>query len=111
MLKPKDSWHPPYDLNDMDDKKAQSIVTASHYTRETLGLADDALVVPIALKPGEVPYNIDTLRDILLTLGREARAAQLNRERLDASDRMALISKALSQTVGLASEGIKLIFR
>jgi predicted GTPase len=111
MLKPKGSWHPPYDLNDMDDKKAQSIVTASRYTRETLGLADDAPVVPIALKPGEVPYNIDTLRDILLSLSREARSAQLNRERLDASDRMALVSKTLSQTVGLASEGIKLIFR
>jgi predicted GTPase len=110
MLKPQGSWHPPYDLNDMDDKKAQAIVMASRYTRETLGLKD-APVIPISLKPGEVPYNIDALRDILFSLSTEARAAQLNRERFDASDRIALISKALSQTVGLASKGIKLIFR
>ena len=111
MLKPQHSWHPPYDLDNPRDKKAQSIVAAARYTRETLGLSDDSLVVPIALKQGEPPYNIDSLRYILIQMSSEARAAQLNRERLDAAGSMAIVSQALSQTAGLAGEGIKLIFR
>ena len=111
MLKPLGSWQPPYDLDDTGNKKAQSIVAASRYTRKTLGFSDDSLVVPIALKSGEAPYNIDSLRDILIGMSTEARAAQLNRERLDAAGSMVIVSQALSQTAGLAGEGIKLIFR
>jgi len=111
MLKPEHSWQPPYDLNDAENKKAQSIVAASRYTRETLGFTDDKAVVPIALRPGEPPYNLDVLRDTLIDMSSEARAAQLNRERLDAASSMAIVSKALSQAGGLAGEGVKLIFR
>jgi predicted GTPase len=111
MLKPQQSWQPPYDLDDSGNKKAQSIVAASRYTREKLGLSDDSLVIPIALRAGESPYNIDSLRDILIDMSSEARAAQLNRERLDAAGSRAIVSYTLSQTLGLASEGIKLIFR
>lgn len=110
MLKPQHSWQPPYDLDDVESKKAQSILAASRYTREALGLAD-IMVVPIALRPGETPYNVDVLRDILVTMSSEARAAQLNRERLDAARSMAIVSKTLSQAAGLANEGVKLIFR
>ncbi len=111
MLKPMHSWNPPYDLNNLTDRKAQSIAAASRYTRQVLGLADDSPVVPVAFKPGAKPYNIDALRDILIDLSSEARAAQLNRERLDSAGTVAIISKTLSQTVGLAEEGVKLIFR
>ena len=111
MLKPLHDWHPPYDLSCPADEKAQSIIAASRFTREALGLSVDAPVVPIALKAGHEPYNIDTLRDIIIELSREARAVQLNRERLDATRTSSLLSQAVMQTIGLAGAGIKLIFR
>ncbi|MEH6626591.1 MAG: GTPase [Motiliproteus sp.] len=111
MLKPQHSWHPPYDLTDTEDRKAQSIVEAYRYTQEALGLEDGVPVVPIALKSGEAPYNIDVLQDFLVKLSGEARAAQLNRERLDGSDAATVVTKALLQTAGLASKGVMLIFR
>jgi predicted GTPase len=111
MLKPQTSWQPPYDLNDTNNKKVQSIIAASRYTRDALELPEGTPVVPIALKPGEAPYNIDALRDVLIELSAEARAAQLNRERLDAAGTLAAVTKTLSQTASLASNGVKLIFR
>ncbi|MGB5325693.1 MAG: hypothetical protein WBN40_09760, partial [Pseudomonadales bacterium] len=111
LLKPKDSWQPPYDLTDMNNKKVQSIVEASSYTHDALGLPEDTPVLPIALKPGEAPYNIEALRELLLASSRDARAAQLNRERLDAADSVASVKKSMSQAAGLVTKGVKLIFR
>jgi predicted GTPase len=111
MLKPLHEWHPPYDLSNEKNAKVQSIVAASRFTREALGLPVDAPVVPVALRAGQEPYNIDTLCDIIVALSREARAAQLNKERLDATRASNLLSTAVTQTIGLAGEGIKLIFR
>lgn len=115
LLKPQQSWQPPYDLNNSENSKAQAMVAAARYTRQSLGLSEDCAVVPVALKPKQPAYNIDVLRDILIDLSAEARATQLNRERLDGADQKAalpaILSQALSQTTGLAGEGIKLIFR
>ncbi len=110
-FKPNASWQPPYDLNDTNNKKAQLMAAACRYTRDALELPEGSLVIPIALKPGEAPYNIDALRDQLIALSGEARAAQLNRERLDASGTSAAVPKTFSQTASLASESVKLIFR
>jgi len=110
-LKPQLEWSPPYDLSDTQTPKVKTIVAAAAYTREALGFSEGATVIPISLKPGVETYNIDALRDVLIALSDEARAAQLNRQRLEAADTAPLIRRALSQGVGLAGTALKLVLR
>ncbi len=110
-LKPRHEWNPPYDLTDTQCPKVKTIVAAAAYTREALGFSDDATVIPVALKPDAEPWNIDSLCEILIAVSSEARAAQLNRERLDAVETAPVIRRALSQGVGLAGSALKLVFR
>lgn len=111
VLKPKHEWNPPYDLTDAENLKVKTIVAAAAYTREALGFADNATVIPISLKPGVEPYNTDSLREVLIALSGEARAAQLNRERLEAAQTAPVIRRALSQGIGLAGSAVKLVLR
>lgn len=111
VLKPKQEWNPPYNLSDTENIKVKTIVAAAAYTRKSLGFSDDATVIPVALKPGAEPYNIDSLCEVLTALCSEARAAQLNRERLEAADTAPVIRRALSQGAGLAGSALKLVLR
>lgn len=125
-LPPPGNWQPPYDLgldSDSDnvnkstrdisagDKKARTIAAACNYTREALGLDDSVPVLPIALKPDAEPYNLNTLRELLLEVSDEARAAQLNRERFDAAQSVPLVATFLAQAASLARSSGKIIFR
>jgi predicted GTPase len=111
VLKPQHEWDPPYDLSDTENTKVKTIVAAAAYTREALGFSNTATVIPVALKPGTDPYNIDSLREVLTALCSEARAAQLNRERLEAAETAPVIRRALSQGAGLAESALKLVLR
>ena len=107
-LPPTDSWHPPYDLADPGSRKVESMMAALSYTHESIGLSEESPGVPVSLPTGEEPYNLDVLLDLLISASDEARAAQLNRHRLDADSNAPRVLKTLQQTVGLVKVGAKL---
>ena len=107
-LSPVGSWHPPYDLDDSDNQKVQSMMAALRYTHESIGLSEQSPMVPVSLLPGIASYNLDVLHALLLSASDEARAAQLNRQRLDADEGNQWAFKVLQQSAGLVKMGVKL---
>jgi predicted GTPase len=100
-----EKWHPPYDLADTGDATVDSMLSALRYTREAMALSAETLAVPIALPPGRASYNVGVLKDLLISASDEARAAQLNRQRLDSSALRPGIKRALQQSAGLIKVG------
>ena len=107
-LPPPGNWSPPYDLEDTGNKKVQSMMAAMRYSHQSIGLSDQSLAVPVALGSAAGVWNLDVLQQLLLSASAEARAAQLNRQRLDSDNTGAVIKRALQQTVGLVKVGVKL---
>jgi hypothetical protein len=107
-LPPANEWQPPYDLADSENPKSVSMMQALNYTHQSMDLLEDTQGVPVCLAPGFEPYNIDVLHKLLLSLSKEARAAQLNKERLQGSDNNSVFKRALNQTTGLVKLGYKL---
>lgn len=110
-LAPADSWHPPYDLADSSNRTVESMMAALRFTHESIGLSEENLAVPVALPPGEEPYNLDVLLNLLVSASDEARATQLNRHRLDANAQAPRLLKTLQQTAGLVKVGVKFSLR
>jgi predicted GTPase len=111
MLTRSGTWHPPYDLSDTTNKKVVSMMEALRFTHQTIGLPKESFAVPVAFVPGETPYNIDVLRELLVSVSHEARAAQLNKERLEATDSASIMAKGLKQCVGLVKVGVNLALK
>jgi hypothetical protein len=84
------------------------MMAALRYTHESIGLSKESLAVPVSLLPGEESYNLDVLLALLNSASDEARATQLNRQRLDADASTPRVLKALQQTAGLVKVGVKL---
>jgi hypothetical protein len=95
-------------LADSENPKSVSMMQALNYTHQSMDLLEDTQGVPVCLAPGFEPYNIDVLHKLLLSLSKEARAAQLNKERLQGSDNNSVFKRALNQTTGLVKLGYKL---
>ncbi len=110
-LPPPGSWNPPYDLEDTGDKKARSMMAALRYSHQSIGLSEQSMAVPVALAPGADAWNLDVLQQLLQHASSEARAAQLNRQRLDSDNTSAVVKKALQQTAGLVKVGVKLAMK
>ena len=110
-LPPAGSWQPPYDLSDTGNKKVQSMMAALRFSHDSIGLSEDIPAVPVALLSGEGSWNLDVLQALLLTASDDARAAQLNRQRLDADTGIPVVRRALQQTAGLVKVGVKLILK
>lgn len=108
LLPPAGQWQPPYDMTEQNNKKVGSMLGALKYTHETIGLPSDCPAVPLCLAPEQPPYNLDVLWDLLLSVSDEARAAQLNKERLQPVDRSSIISRGLKQSAGLIKMGVNL---
>ncbi len=106
-LPPVRDWSPPYTLEPAVEPKARHMLEALEYNREVLKLEDGAAVV-IALPPGDSPFNLDLLQRMLVTLSEDARAVQLNRERLDAAAGGSLVAAGLKSIPGLLKLGSKL---
>jgi predicted GTPase len=107
-LPPVDDWQPPYDLKDLASKKVRSMLAALDYSHEAIGLPKDSWAVPVSLPGGEDSFNLDVLQSLLIAVSDEARAAQLNRQRLDAGTG---VLKAINQTAGLVKVGVKLALK
>ena len=107
-LPPVDDWQPPYDLSDPASKKVKSMLAALDYSNEAIGLPKDSWAVPVSLLSGEDSFNLDVLQALLIAVSDEARAAQLNRQRLDAGTG---VLKAINQTAGLVKVGVKLALK
>jgi predicted GTPase len=83
-LRPAAEWAPPYDITAPVLPKARAIRAAMDAVARVLDVAADA-VVPIAMPPGRVAYNIDALwARIALELD-EAKLVQLDRLRVGQS--------------------------
>lgn len=111
LLPPSGSWNPPYDLEDTGNKKVQSMMSALRYSHQSMGLSEQSPAVPVALSGADDAWNIDVLQQLLLSASAEARAAQLNRQRLDKDNTGAVMKMAMQQTAGLVKVGVKLAFK
>jgi len=80
-LRPAAEWAPPYDVISPQTPKARAIRAAIHSVADALGLRADA-VVPVAMRPGQQPYNIDALWARIALEIDEARLVQLDRLRV-----------------------------
>jgi predicted GTPase len=109
-LPPAHDWDPPYDLENTEDKKVQSMLEALRYTHQSMGLGEDSPAVAVSLLEKH-SFNLDVLQALLIAASDEARAAQLNRERLGAEDTRSVITRALSQSAGLIKFGVKLALK
>jgi predicted GTPase len=107
QLPPAREWSPPYVLEPADEPKARNMLDALDYCRQVLQLEEGAAVV-IALPPGDAPFNLDVLQHMLVTLSEDARAVQLNRERLDAAAGGSLVAAGLKSIPGLLKLGSRL---
>jgi predicted GTPase len=83
-LRPAAEWAPPYDVSVPLRPKARAIRAAMDATTRALDLPVDR-IVPLAMPPGQPPYNIDALwARIALELD-EAKLVQLDRIRFEHS--------------------------
>ena len=78
------------------------------YTHQSNGLSEESRTVPVSLLPGQELYNLDVLRELLISASDEARATQLNRHLLDAYAGTPRDLKAFQQTAGLVKVGVTL---
>jgi predicted GTPase len=81
QLKPTSEWSPPYDIRNPRNDKARSIRAATQAVSEALGLAKD-VIIPISLRPGADPYNVDAVWAKISGELSEAQLVQLDRLRL-----------------------------
>ncbi|PSW21370.1 GTPase [Photobacterium sanctipauli] len=79
-LKPQGEWNPPYDYQHPNSEKAKTIKAAIDFNCQQL-TPDDCL--PISVKEGQEPYNLEQLADSLLAGFEEGVNTQLNRRRLE----------------------------
>lgn len=110
-LPPVGDWQPPYDMADLENKKVKSMTDAITYTHDAIKLPEAAPAVPVCLLPGEKRFNLEVLRDLLVSMSEQARAAQLNRQRLDADARASIVMKGLRQSAGLVRSGLKIALK
>jgi uncharacterized protein len=110
MLPPISDWDPPYDLEDVENPKVKSMLGALAYTGNALGLEKNSPAVAIALPHGKI-YNVNILKEVLASVSHEARAAQLNRERLDADNSSPVVFRGLKQAGGALKLGWDIVFR
>lgn len=108
-LFPADSWKPPYDMADTGNRQVQTMMDALRYCHESIGLSENSQVIPVSLRPGKYSFNLDVLHALLRAASDEARAVQLNRQRLDADAGSRIVRKAIGQTAGLVKVGVKLV--
>lgn len=108
QLPPASDWAPPYTLQPAAGPKARAMVAALNYNRQILELEDATAMVAIALPPEGPAYQLDVLQNLLLELSEDARAVQLNRERLDAARSASLIAASLKTIPGLFRVGSQL---
>ena len=87
------------------------MMAALRFSHDSIGLSADIPAVPVALLSGEGSWNLDVLQALLLTASDDARAAQLNKQRLDAETGIPVVRKALQQTAGLVKIGVKLVLK
>ena len=80
-LRPAFEWAPPYDINAPDRPKARAIRNAVNAVARALDLPADT-TVPVAMPPGQEPYNIDALWAMIATRLDEAKLVQLDRMRV-----------------------------
>lgn len=110
MLPPKSDWNPPYDLEYVESPKVSSMLDALAYTRQAIGLEKNSPAVAIALPQDQI-YNVDMLKDVLVIVSEEGRAAQLNRERLDAVNSAPVVLRGLKQAGKALKSGWEMAFR
>jgi hypothetical protein len=110
-LVPAEGWSPPYDLTQLDDPVVRVMRDALEYCHEAIGLAVDNRGVPVSLVPDQTPFNVKVLHDLLLAASDEARAVQLNRQRLDGDGAMQSVRKAIGQAAGLLKVGVDLTLK
>ena len=101
QLKPIAEWDPPYDLNESGIKKVATILNALHYTQQTLDLPRDSSAVPVSLAPDKDHYNVGTVKDLILGLSEDARASQLNKDRILAVKNQSFAKSTWDQFVGM----------
>jgi uncharacterized protein len=80
-LRPAKEWTPPYDVTAPDVPKARAIRAALDAAARTLDLPVEA-IVPVALPPGQKPYNLDALWGRIALELDEAKLVQLDRLRV-----------------------------
>ena len=110
LLPPTAAWNPPYDMEDAGDPKVSAMLGALDYTSRALGLAPATPAIPVAVTR-DASFNVDVLREVLLQISDEARAAQLNRERIDAANSASVVKRGLKQAGGALRTGYRLLRR
>jgi predicted GTPase len=80
-LRPASEWAPPYDINAPARPKARAIRNAVNAAARALDLPADT-TVPVAMPPGQEPYNVDALWATIATQLDEAKLVQLDRLRV-----------------------------
>jgi predicted GTPase len=80
-LRPAAEWTPPYDITTPISPKARSIRAARDAAACAFALPVDA-IVPIAMRPGQEPYNLDRLWAQIAVELDEAKLVQLDRLRV-----------------------------
>jgi predicted GTPase len=80
QLRPAAEWSPPYDIATPTSPKAQAIRGAMDSVARTLGVPIEA-IVPVAVPPGQKPYNLDALWARIGLEIDEAKLVQLDRLR------------------------------
>jgi predicted GTPase len=110
LLPPTAAWNPPYDMEDADNPKVGSMLEALDYTSRALGLDPATPAIPVAVT-GDGSFNVDTLKEVLLQVSDEARAAQLNRDRIDAANSASVVKRGLKQAGGALRSGYRLLRR
>jgi predicted GTPase len=111
-LRPAAEWAPPYDIAAPDRPsartKAGAIRAAVDAVAHALDLPAEA-VVPLALPPGRVPYNVDALWARIAALLDEAKLAQLDRLRVGRQElSLRELAAALGRAGGAVIKGIVL---
>ncbi len=109
LLARDEGWNPPYDLNDDDDPKVKIMLEAVKYTCESLGLDADYSVVPICLAPDKDEYNLQTLLDCIIGISEEARASQLNRDRIEGVANQSVVEKVWKPLMGMGKVAGKVL--
>jgi predicted GTPase len=101
QLSPKAQWRPPYDMNDISSRKVATMLQAIRYTQQALQLAEDSSVVAISVAPDKDSYNVGSVKDLILGLSEDARASQLNKDRVQAAQDAPLLKTVWGQLRGM----------
>ena len=80
-LRPANEWKPPYDIAAPAGPKAVAIRSAVDSVARVLEMPTHT-IVPVAMPPGQEPYNLDALWGRIAVELDEARLAQLDRLRI-----------------------------